>query len=138
MQITITLDTNELTEADKATLRSLAGDAGATTVVVNNGGEKPEKAAPAAKSSSTAKSTKKAEKAPEPEPEEAEEADEPDTDDSDDAGDGPTMKEAVELATKLVSSGEAKKVKAALNAVGAKRVSELPEDKIGEFVDSLS
>jgi hypothetical protein len=50
----------------------------------------------------------------------------------------PTMADAVALATKLVSNGDAAKVKAALSDAGAKRVSELDEDKIAGFVAALS
>ena len=50
---------------------------------------------------------------------------------------GPTMADAVAAATKLVSSGGAPKVKEALAAVGAKRVSEIPADSIAAFLDAL-
>lgn len=53
-------------------------------------------------------------------------------------GSGPTMADAVALATKLVSEGQAAKVKEALAGVGAKRVSELTDDTIATFVSSLS
>lgn len=49
-----------------------------------------------------------------------------------------TMADAVELATKYVSEGNSAKVKEALTAVGAGRVSELTDDTIQAFVDSLS
>lgn len=53
-------------------------------------------------------------------------------------GGEPTMADAVALATKLVSEGQADQVKEALGKVGAKRVSELTEDNIATFVNSLS
>lgn len=109
MQITIH-DTNDLTAADIRVLQVLIGS------------ETPEKAP---KPQSKPEPALKAEKAVEPAPE------------PDENGEA-TMKDAVELATKLVSNGEAAKVKAALAEVGAKRVSQLKEDKIPTFVASLS
>lgn len=50
---------------------------------------------------------------------------------------GPTMAEAVAAATKLVSEGEAAKVKAALADVGAKRVSEMEVGDIPAFLAAL-
>lgn len=78
--------------------------------------DKPELAKP--------KATKKTTEAkPKPEPAEEE---------SDD--DAPALSDAVKLATKRVSEGRAKDVKAALTAVGAKKVSELKGDQIAEFL----
>lgn len=51
---------------------------------------------------------------------------------------GATMADAVELATKFVSEGNSAAVKEALTAVGAGRVSELTDDNIQAFVDSLN
>lgn len=53
-------------------------------------------------------------------------------------GGEPTMADAVAKATKLVSEGQAALVKEKLAAVGAKRVSELTDDNIATFVNSLS
>lgn len=49
----------------------------------------------------------------------------------------PTLSDAVAAATKLVSSGKTSVVKAALETVGAARVSELSEDKIADFLSAL-
>ena len=49
----------------------------------------------------------------------------------------PTLSDAVATATKLVSSGKTSVVKAALETVGAARVSELSEDKIADFLSAL-
>jgi hypothetical protein len=125
MQITISFDPATLTDEDKAVLASLAGGVTAPTA---------EKAAPAA--APAAKAAPKAKAAPRAE-EPVEEAEEVVEDDAPDA-DGATMEDAVALATKLVSSGQAAKVKAALAEAGAKRVSELGEDKIADFIASLS
>lgn len=73
-----------------------------------------------------------AKKAPaKPAPKDDAPADEPSTD-------GPTLEDAVATATKMVSNGESAKVKTALAAVGAKRVSEVSEDKVAEFLDALN
>lgn len=122
MQITITLDTDNLTPGQQVALGSLVGVAEGT--VVPDSQDAP-KAAPAAK--------KAAAKAPAKDPEPA--ADEPDTDED---ASTPTLEDAVALATKMVSNGEAKKVKSALSDVGAKKVSEIPEGKVSEFVAALS
>jgi hypothetical protein len=53
------------------------------------------------------------------------------------AEDAPTMADAVAAATKLVSSGGAATVKAALAAVGSKRVSEVAPENIAAFVAAL-
>jgi hypothetical protein len=64
---------------------------------------------------------------------------EPESEAEDDLlGSTPTMADAVALATKLVSAGDSQKVKDALAEAGAKRVSELAEDKIAAFVAALS
>jgi hypothetical protein len=117
----ITIDTNNLSETDVNFLRVLVGDAPA-----------PAEAAPAAKKATAKKAAAKPEPTPEPE------ADEAVADDSSDAdADAPTLEDAVALATKLVSAGKSKEVKAALTDVGAKRVSEVDEDKIGELIAAL-
>lgn len=113
----IQFETSELTELDKQVLAVLAGGSTAPAQPTAKAAPKAEKAAP--------KAEKKAE--PESTPEPAAEAD----------GQA-TMKDAVELATKLVSSGEAAKVKVALNELGAKRVSELSEENVPAFVAKLS
>jgi len=114
--VQITIDTNEeLSAKDLEVLALLTGSNGAAA-------EKPKATAPAKKAAA-------AKPAPEPEPEAEEDLL---------GGDTPTMADAVALATKLVSAGEAAKVKAALADAGAKRVSELDEDKIAGFVAALS
>ena len=124
MHITITIDTDNLSAVDQEILGRLAG-----------GQAEAPKAAPAAKKA--AKPAPKA-KAPEPveEPEEA--VEEPEEDLLGGGDDAPTMEDAVSLATKMVSDGKTAEVKAALAAVGAKRVSEISEAKIAEFIGELS
>lgn len=58
-------------------------------------------------------------------------------DDAPAAAEGPTLDDAIERATTLVSEGKAAQVKAALTSVGAKRVSELTDKTIGGFMDAL-
>lgn len=120
----ITINTAEaLSDTDLAILAVLVQQDAAATPA-----PKAEKAA--------AKPAKKAAAKPEPKPEPEPEPEE----DEDLVGgdDAPTMEDAVALATKLVSSGRSKDVKAALNAAGAKRVSELKAEDIPEFVNALS
>jgi hypothetical protein len=105
----ITFDTNNLSGLDKQVLGVLAGGVSAPAA----------KPTGATKPSTGAKTVK-----PEPEP--------------DNDSDGATLEQAVALATKMVSNGEAAKVKAALTEVGAKKVSEIPEDKVDEFIAALS
>lgn len=133
MYVEIHHNTNEpLSDHDKAILLALAGAESAPAPAA-----KASAPAPAAKAS---KAAPKAEKKAEPEPEDTAEdeveetAPEPDTEASDDV----TLEQAVALATKMVSAGKAADVKKALGAVGAKKVSEIPEGKVGEFVALLS
>lgn len=107
----ITLDTDQLSEKDLNVLRALVGDSSPASA-----------AQPAKKAAAPAK---KAAAAPEPEETPAETSGEP------------TMEDAVARATELVSSGKATEVKAALDACGADRVSNLPGDKIGDFLAAL-
>jgi hypothetical protein len=91
-------------------------------------------AAPAAKAAAPAKKAP-AKKAAEPEPEPEPVAEEPE--DLLGGGTEVTVDDALAAASKLVSDGKAAEVKAALEAVGAKRVSEVPQDKLAEFVGLL-
>lgn len=105
----ISFETENLTAEDRQVLAVLAGDAVATVEPIKAaaaalaeraGVDKP---APAKKAAAAAKK------------EEPAEGD----------ADGPTLQEAVDRATELVSDGKAKEVKAALKEVGAAKVSEL-------------
>lgn len=73
---------------------------------------------------------------PEPEPEPEVEAE--DDEDDDLLGAGPTMEDAVALATKLIDDDRAADVKAALASVGVKKVGELRGDDIAAFIEELS
>ena len=131
MIINISIDTSALSETDKSLLSALTGGSAPAAAPVAE--EKPKKAAPAAKKAPAPKA-----EAPAPEP--AEEAvEEPAEEDLLGGGDdAPTMEDAVALATKMVSTGKTAEVKAALAAVGAKRVSEIDESKIADFIGELS
>lgn len=74
---------------------------------------------------------------PEPEPEATAEAT-PEPEEDLVGAEAPTMADAVAAATKLVSSGNAGKVKEALASVDAKRVSEVQADKIAAFLAALA
>lgn len=129
MQITINT-TEPLSDVDVAVLRTLLGESGAETPA-----PAPKAAAPAPAAKKAAPKAEKA--APEPEPE-VEEEPEAEADEDLVGDDSPTMEDAVALATKLVSSGQAAKVKAALSEVGAKKVSEIKAGDIATFVNALS
>lgn len=117
----IIIDTASLSELDIAMLAFLAGQEPA---------EEPAEEAPTpepAKKAPKKAAPKKAEPEPEPEPEDEDLV----------GGEAPTMSDAVAAATKLVSSGKAAEVKAALATVNAKRVSEIQEGDIAAFLAAL-
>lgn len=121
---------DELNATDRAVLQALLGnDAPAAKAPV---AEQPA-AKPAAKKATSAAKKAAAKPEPTPEPEEAESADEDLLGDDE----APTMADAVELATELVSDGRSADVKAALAEAGAKRVSELKGAGIATFVNTL-
>lgn len=134
MQITIH-DTNELSELDLRVLHALVGgEAPSAPVSGAKAAATPEAKAPAAKAAP------KAEKAA-PAKAEPVEADEPEEDVADEPTDeapAVTKKDAVALATKLVSEGQAANVKAVLTKLGAKRVSELEDKDVPAFIAELS
>lgn len=120
MQIIIN-ETNELTDLDIRTLRALTGD---VTVI--------EKTAVTPVAKPVAEKAKKSTKVEKP-------AEEEDDDTLTPAEvEGATMSDAVEVATKLVSSGKSADVKAALADVGVKRVSELKSKDIAAFIEALT
>lgn len=120
MQITVQFDTSD--EDGQALLRTLLG-------------EEPTRPDPV-----PAKKPPKAKPAPEPVVETVveETVEEEAVVEDDLVGETYTRADAVQKATELVSAGKSSELKAALAALGAKRVSELPDDKITEFVLSLS
>jgi hypothetical protein len=112
------LDTSEISDLDRKIIAALHEHFGGKT------------AAPAAKTP-IAETEKPAAKNTKPAAAKAEAKVE------DPAADGPTLEDAVAAATALVSKGKAPHVKAALESVGAKRVSELSSDSIADFLAAL-
>lgn len=122
MHLTVQFDTNELTEADKALLRALAGDTAAAPA-----------SAPAAAAAEKPKAASKAkDAAPAAEPE-ATPAEEPAAADAG-APDEDRLKHATALAVGLMKEGKADEVKNALNAVGAAKVGVLTADQVEPFI----
>lgn len=84
------------------------------------------------------KAEKAAKEAAAEEPTEVEEVEgevlEEDEKDGEDREDGPTLADATAIATELVSKGKSHVVKAALNDLGVKRVSQLDPSDIAEFL----
>lgn len=140
----ITFDTSAISPIDQRIIALLAGsdwpaalaaapavkEAPAETVAPDSAVV--EQVAPVVKKAAPAKKAPKPEPAEEPAPVVEEETP------AEAEADAPTMADAVAAATKLVSSGNAGKVKEALASVGAKRVSEVAEDKIGAFLTALA
>lgn len=116
----ISIDTANLSPVDYQVLALLGGVATAPAAEA----EKATTAAP--KKTTPAKKAAAAKPAPEPEPE-----------DEDLVGGGDdeyTLEDAVAKATAMVADGQAKEVKAALESVGAKKVSALEGDQIAGFM----
>lgn len=105
--------------------------------------EQTEPSQPAAEAPKRTRRTKAEPKVAEPEETPAETVTEPaDEEDviggsDDDDDEGPTLEDAVAKATALAADGKLAKVKAALAAVGAKRVSQLENDQIAAFLAEL-
>lgn len=128
----ITIDTNNLSELDINMLAFLAGQ----EPEAETEPDEPVEETPAPAKKAPAKKAAAAKPAPEPEVPSSEEAGDGGDEDLV-GGTAPTMSDAVAAATKLVSSGGSAKVKAALEAVGAKRVSEMAESDIPAFLAAL-
>lgn len=137
MRVNIELN-SEAGDDVEGILARLAGEA---TVTLPAQDDKP---APAPKPAKKAAAPKpKAE--PAPEPEEAEEvADEPE-EEAEEAAEEPkaksggvTVDEATKLATKMIGDGKADKVREALKAAGAKRVSALDDDNVNDFMEAIN
>ena len=152
---TITLNLEiPLTDDDRKVLSTLLGDAPVIEVPALKG--EPEEAAPAAKKKAPAKKSAPAKKAPEKAAPEAD--DEPDEFASDEAvkesapkekkapakkDDAPAeggdkRKTAIDLGATALGEGRADEVRAALESLGASRVSQLKEDQLDDFIKALS
>ena len=133
MQITIH-DTNELSALDLRVLHALVGGEAPSTPV-----SQPTTAKAAPAKAPAAKAPEKAEKAAPAKEEPVAEEPEEDTEDAPaDEAPAVTKKDAVALATKLVSEGQAANVKKDLTDLGAKRVSELADEDVPAFIAALS
>ena len=134
MRITIEIDTTApLTETDSKILSILAGGVSPVveeakveeTVAVEETKPAPAKRirkAPAKKAEPVAEETPVVEETPV----EAEEAE------------GPTLEDAVKLATEALGRGDHAKVKAALKASGGDRVRTLEGEQIAKFIEALN
>lgn len=144
-------DTDNLSELDKDILALVLGE---ELVEVEEApapsaaGVMKKEAAAVSKKAAEAKAKAKTKPEPEPEPM-AEEPlpDEPvdvdaDVEEEEDEDDGMSDEDLLELAvkkaTEMVGSGEAAKVREALDAAGASRVRELNKDNVREFFKALS
>lgn len=146
----IEFDTENLSKVDYQILAILGGVA---TGPADEADEATKPATPARK-----RAAAKPKPAPEPELDEDDDDDDDDEDDEDvnteEANDRPAPKKraaakpapkadgdlrakVTETVTDLVASGQAKKVKAALADLGVAKASELDEDQLQEFLDSL-
>lgn len=126
----ITIDTDTLSELDIAMLAFLADQGEAT----EEQDPEPEPPKPT-KKAATKKAAAKVE--PEPEPEEEDLV----ADEEEDliaAEAPPTKSDAVAAATELVSNGGTAKVRAALEVVGAKRVTDMDDESVPAFMAALA
>lgn len=137
-------DTDNLSEMDKDILYLVLGE---EFTEVEEAPAQPaaevmkKEAAAVSKKATEAKAKAKPEPEPEPEPM-AEEPlpEEPEEEPADDDGtsDEDLLELAVKKATEMVGSGDAAKVREALDAAGASRVRELNKDNVREFFKALS
>lgn len=134
MTINITVDSTTPVEELRAIQALIASLAGAPVTVAEQArqltepkDEAPKAATPAKKA--VAPKPKPAPKpAPEPEPEETSD---------DEAAAEYTVKDALAIASPIVTAGRTREVKDCLTQVGAMKVSEVPAEKLGEFIQLL-
>lgn len=128
MNITIQID-GELTDADKAILRAIAGDAPVAPGAMPSIGE----AEPVVQD-------KPAPKKPGPKPKPAkEEAPEPEKDEKkDEETESSVVEQAVARAAELLQSGGVNQVKEVLAEIGVSRVSQLKPAQAEEFLKKLA
>ena len=135
MTINITVDSTTPVEELRAIQALIASLAGAPVTVAEQARQLTEpkdetpKAAPAPAKKAVAPKPKPAPK-PAPEPESEETSD-------DEAAAGYTTQDALAIASPIVSAGRTREVKDCLTQVGAKKVSEVPAEKLGEFIQLL-
>ena len=135
MTINITVDSTTPVEELRAIQALIASLAGAPVTVAEQARQLTEpkdeapKAATPAKKAVAPKPKPTPKPAPEPEPEE--------TSDDDEAAAEYTTQDALAIASPIVSAGRTREVKDCLTQVGAKKVSEVPAEKLGEFIQLL-
>ena len=134
MTINITVDSTTPVEELRAIQALIASLAGAPVTVAEQARQLTEpkdeafKAATPAKKAVAPKPKPAPKPAPEPEPEETSD---------DEAAAEYTVKDALAIASPIVSAGRAREVKDCLTQVGAMKVSEVPAEKLGEFIQLL-
>ena len=131
MSFTIVVDKDTDTKELEAAYAALGSLLGRSLPTVTTQPVKEENPAPKAAPTSAKKAAPKPKPAPEPEPEAEEDGDE------DLMGGNRTIKDALAAASVLVSAGRSKEVKKVLTSIGANRVSEIPADKIDEFINAI-
>lgn len=133
----------EISDLDRQVLGLLAGGSFILGEVAETFEDEPEpepepEPAPAKKAAAKKAAAKKAEPEPEPMAEEPLAEEEPEADEIDEMEDEDLLALAVKKATEMVGSGEAAKVREALDAAGASRVRELNADNVRDFFGALS
>lgn len=129
MTINITVDSTTPVEELRAIQALIASLAGAPVTVAEQARQLTEPKDEAPKAATPAKKAAAPKPKPAPKPEE--------TSDDDEAAAEYTVQDALAVASPLVASGRTREVKDCLTQVGAKKVSEVPAEKLGEFIQLL-
>ena len=138
MTINITVDSTTPVEDLRAIQALIASLAGAPVTVAEQARQLTEpkdetpKAAPAPAKKVYPWNFSRGESAPKPAPEP-----EPEETPDDEAAAEYTVQDALAIASPIVSAGRTREVKDCLTQVGAKKVSEVPAEKLGEFIQLL-
>lgn len=128
MTINITVDSTTPVEELRAIQALIASLAGAPVTVAEQARQLTEPKDEAPKAATPAKKAAAPKPKPAPKPEETLD---------DEAAAEYTVQDALAVASPLVASGRTREVKDCLTQVGAKKVSEVPAEKLGEFIQLL-
>lgn len=128
MTINITVDSTTPVEELRAIQALIASLAGAPVTVAEQARQLTEPKDEAPKAATPAKKAAAPKPKPAPKPEETLD---------DEAAAEYTVQDALAIASPLVASGRTREVKDCLTQVGAKKVSEVPSEKLGEFIQLL-
>lgn len=128
MTINITVDSTTPVEELRAIQALIASLAGAPVTVAEQARQLTEPKDEAPKAATPAKKAAAPKPKPAPKPEETLD---------DEAAAEYTVQDALAIASPLVASGRTREVKDCLTQVGAKKVSEVPAEKLGEFIQLL-